>query len=177
MSRQERLQKQDNLRSFKMTDVTAARATVAELVEVLNVKDMDEWYEVNRRIMDDDADVRQDPAFKAISALGMNKVSALETIAKFAERLAQDPNDAFSWGEAAVTASGTVALAQEIGWWLDSDKYSWDKMVAQLVKEIIRQRGYGVEGSTSALSNLAAEYKHSAKAKWVETILEAAERE
>ena len=156
-----------------MTDLR--KATVAELVSVLNVTSNDEWYEVNRALME--VIDRKDPAFKAISALGMNKLSALETIQKFAERLAEDPNDAFSWGEGAVTASGTVALAQEIGWWLASDKYGWDKMVAQLLKEVVRQRGYGPASSTSGISNLAEEYKYSAKAKWVETILEAQERE
>ena len=157
-----------------MTDLR--KATVAELVSVLTIETMDEWYQVNKDLME--VVDRKDAAFKAISALGMNKLSALETIAKFAERLAVDPNDAFSWGEAAITASGTVALANEVGYWLDNATgFNFDKLVSKMTKEIIRQRGYGVESSTSGLSNLATEYKHSAKAKWIETILEAQERE
>ena len=159
-----------------MTDV-AAKASVAELVEILTVKDSDEWYDVNRRLMEEDGDVRNDPAFRAISGLSMDRLMAQETIQKFTERLAEDPNDAFSWGEQAINASGTVALAHEVGYWLASDKYDFDLMVSKMVQEVIRQRGYGPESSTSGLSNLAAEYKHSAKAKWVEKVLEARARE
>jgi hypothetical protein len=113
-----------------------------------------------------------------ISGLGIDRLMAEETIAKFAERLAEDPNDAFSWGEGAINASGTVSLAREVGYWLENmEEFDFDKMVNKMLAEVVRERGYGPASSTSGISNLAEEYKKTAKAKFVEKCLEARERE
>ena len=148
------------------------KATVEELETVLTAKDSDTWYEINhnlRGIID-----RKEEAWRAISGLGLDRITAEATIAKFAERLAENPNDAFSWGAGAIEASGTVTLAGEVVYWLNNATgFNFKKLIAQMTKEVIRQRGYGPASSTSGISNLAEEYKHTAKAKWVEKVCEA----
>jgi hypothetical protein len=130
--------------------MTDRKATQDELAAVLTARTNDEWYEMNRELMEENVD-RKDLAFRAISGLGMDRLMAEETIAKFAERLAQDPNDAFSWGEQAINASGTVSLATEVGYWLENmEEFDFDKMVNKMLAEVVRERGYGPASSTSS---------------------------